>query len=302
MPITAIRLLAALCHCFPVSGFDSLTSLQQRLLTSWFDHPEVVADHSWGLIDTVVLHVRDRLREAVVKAGSPTNHHIAREIAARRRWTRPWLKAGAIGSLLHASEEAHLMAIEYLPGRLVQDVPEAAGDPEVYRQAGILLAMFHEQSSVFDDEYEHAADRKALALLDRGHRIAPSTVARLRAAVSSHDRDPVELVPTHGDWQTRNWLIDHRMIRVIDLGRAELRPRLTDFARLARREWEGRPDLEEAFLDGYGGDPRDPAAWRATLLREAIGTAVWAYLVGDLAFEEQGHRMIAQSLEMYQDG
>jgi len=54
-------------------------------------------------------------------------------------------------------------------------------------------------------------------------------------------------------------------------------------------------------VDGYGNDPREPAAWRSTLLREAIGTAVWAYLVGDRAFDEQGHRMIARSLAMYPD-
>ena len=30
--------------------------------------------------------------------------------------------------------------------------------------------------------------------------------------------------------------------------------------------------------------------------REAIGTAAWAYQVGDRPFEEQGHRMIAAAL------
>ena len=194
-----------------------------------------------------------------------------------------------------------MLAIEFLPGQLVQDLPAVAGDPQTYRQAGHLLRRFHEQASMIDDTYEAEADRKAIAWLERDHRIAPSTVSDLRAAISRHDQGPVELVPTHGDWQTRNWLTDEGTMRVIDLGRAEWRPRMTDFARLARREWEGRTDLEEAFLDGYGRDPREPAAWRATLLREAIGTAVWAYLVGDVDFEQQGHRMIAQTLAMYPD-
>jgi len=85
---------------------------------------------------------------------------------------------------------------------------------------------------------------------------------------------------------------------VIDLGRADRRPALTDLARLARQEWQGRPDLEEAFLAGYGGDPRESAAWQRTLLREAIGTAVWAHQFGDEPFEAQGHQMIAQALEI----
>jgi hypothetical protein len=282
-----------------MSGVSSLTHGQQRLLASWLGDLEVVADHSWGLVDTVVLRVRSQHGDVIVKAAGPDNHHIAREIAAHRIWTRPWLERGAIGSLVQSSEEDRMLALEYLPGQLVQDVPDAAGDPETYRQAGALLAGFHKQTTRLDDEYEAAADAKALAWLDREHRIDPATEARLRAAIATHDHRPVNLVPTHGDWQTRNWLVDQGVVRIIDLGRAEWRPALTDFARLARREWEGRPDLEVAFLDGYGHDPRDPAAWRATLLREAIGTAVWAYLVGDVAFEEQGHRMVSAALSSH---
>lgn len=33
------------------------------------------------------------------------------------------------------------------------------------------------------------------------------------------------------------------------------------------------------------------------LLREAVSTAAWAYQVGDEAFEKQGHRMLAETLE-----
>ena len=57
------------------------------------------------------------------------------------------------------------------------------------------------------------------------------------------------------------------------------------------------PTLEAAFLDGYGGDPREPDAWRRLRVAEAVGTAVWAYGVGDEAFEQQGHRMIADVLD-----
>ena len=282
-----------------MAALSSLSPRQRRLLAAWFEDLEVLADHSWGLVDTVVLHIASRQGQAIVKAAGPNNHHIGREIAAHRNWTRPWLARGAIGSLLHSSEEERMLSVDYLPGRLVQDVPDAAGDPETYRQAGVLLAAFHGQATKVDHEYESAADAKALAWLDRDHRIEPPTEAKLRSAIATHDHSPVALVPTHGDWQTRNWLVDHGTIRVIDLGRAEWRPALTDFARLSRREWEGRPDLEAAFLEGYGYDPRDAAAWRATLLREAIGTAVWAHLVGDLPFEEQGHRMIKAALQSY---
>lgn len=35
------------------------------------------------------------------------------------------------------------------------------------------------------------------------------------------------------------------------------------------------------------------------LVREAVGTAVWAREVGDHAFEQQGHRMLAEALDLY---
>jgi hypothetical protein len=69
-------------------------------------------------------------------------------------------------------------------------------------------------------------------------------------------------------------------------------------SRGSRRDFRaGRdPRLEAAFLAGYGSDPRDDEAWHRSRVREAIGTAGWAYQVGDEQFEAQGHRMIADVL------
>src|SRR5688572_21278315 len=90
----------AACHRWRMLSHTSLTPLQQQLLARWFDGLEVVADYSWGLVDTVVLHVRAGNRDAIVKAGGAENHHIRREIAAHRRWTRPWTDTGSVGGLL----------------------------------------------------------------------------------------------------------------------------------------------------------------------------------------------------------
>ena len=37
-------------------------------------------------------------------------------------------------------------------------------------------------------------------------------------------------------------------------------------------------------------------ATHVDVLREAVGTAVWAYQVGDEPFEKQGHRMLQDAL------
>lgn len=128
---------------------------------------------------------------------------------------------------------------------------------------------------------------------------APLVATGQAAALRDSSTHAVRLVPTHGDWHPRNWLIDQGTVRVIDFGRFAFRPASTDLTRLAAQQWRSRPELEQAFFSGYGDDPRDPDAWRLEALREAVGTACWAYRVGDEAFERQGHRMLAEALAAY---
>ena len=66
---------------------------------------------------------------------------------------------------------------------------------------------------------------------------------------------------------------------MIDLGRADLRPPTEDFVRLAGQDFDRESELEAAFLEGYGVDPRTPEQWRRDLLGQAVGTAVWALAV-----------------------
>jgi thiamine kinase-like enzyme len=159
-----------------------------------------------------------------------------------------------------------------------------------------MLAEFHGQASRRDDDYEARMTQKALASLESPHRIPPETVTRLRKLLLDAKPETVTLVPTHGDWQPRNWLINDSIVRAIDFGRFDWRPALTDFARLAVRQFAANPTLEAAFLDGYGSDPRASDLWHILQIREAIGTAVWAYQVGDEPFEIEGHRMIEDVL------
>nr|WP_238352861.1 aminoglycoside phosphotransferase family protein [Kribbella solani] len=265
------------------------------MLASWLPSAEVVKDHSWGVLGTLVLELRQGGDRYIAKAGDETDHHLARELRAHREWLRPWTAQGRGPQLVHADADAKLLLTRYLPGQLVQGSPyEWTAD--TYYQAGELLAAFHQQSAVDDAEYETVENGKALTYLAAKHRIAPDLTERLRVIITAWPTPPATLVPTHGDWQPRNWLIDHGTVRVIDLGRADLRPAYTDLARLAAQQFRTKPALEPAFIEGYGKDPRDPDAWVRTRLREAVSTAVWAYQVGDETFEQQGHRMIAEAL------
>jgi aminoglycoside phosphotransferase len=246
-----------------------------------------------GIIGTFVLELEHDGARYIAKAADETDHHLVRELRAHRNWLRPWTTRGRAAELINADEDAKLLLTRFLPGELVEGTPYE-WTPDTYHQAGELLAVFHQQSAVPDDSYESRENARTLKDLRKPHRIAPDLVERLRTTIASWPMPPATLVPTHGDWQPRNWLIDHGTVRVIDFGRADLRPAHTDLARLAAQQFRGNPALESAFVTGYGADPRDPEAWQRTRLREAVSTAVWAHQVGDETFEQQGHRMLTE--------
>ncbi|PRY55962.1 aminoglycoside phosphotransferase [Glycomyces artemisiae] len=276
-------------------ALNALSERQRDLVGTWLPGAAVEADMGWGLVETAVLRVRSGGRTVVVKAGGASDVSIEREIRAHREWTGPWVRRGRAARMLHADTDAKILVTEFLPGTLVKDTP-AAADPAVYEQAGALLREFHDQAAVDDPGYEARMNAKALAWLERPHRIAPETAAHLAALVRSWPAAGAVCAPSHGDWQTRNWLLDRGVLRVIDFGRTDLRPAAEDFERLAVKEFRLHPGAEEAFVSGYGADPREPGAWLRQRVRSAIGTACWAHLVGDADFEAQGHRMIADVL------
>ncbi len=278
-----------------IPGLDQLSPRQRELVDQWLPGATVEADHSWGLVQSHVLQLVHAGTRVIVKAGGPDNHHLGREIRAHLEWLGPWTRIGRAPTLRHFDREARLVVTDYLPGRLVLG-SEQADDPDTYRQAGELLALLHTQSGVPDDESEARENRRAVAWLDSPHRIAADVELQLRSLIAGWPTPPALLVPTHGDWQPRNWLTHEGVVSIIDLGRADLRPALSDFGRLAAQEFRRDRSLEAAFLEGYGPDPREPDAWQRHRVREAIGTATWAFQVRDEAFEAQGHRMIAEAL------
>lgn len=177
-----------------------------------------------------------------------------RELRAHREWLRPWVATGHAPTFLYGDVAAKVVVTRFLPGQLVEGTP-AQNDPDTYRQAGELLAAFHGQAFSFHPDWHDEFRARVLRDLDRPHRIDPEIERLLRAELSTWPGGGSRVVPTHGDWQPRNWLIDGGVVRVIDLGRADLRPPTEDFVRLAGQDFARDPELEAAFLAGYGADP-----------------------------------------------
>ncbi|MFP5313041.1 MAG: phosphotransferase [Actinomycetes bacterium] len=242
-----------------------------------------------------VLHGEHRY---VIKAAGPANHHIRREIEAHQACTAVWSSRGLAPRLVAADRSLNLLVTEYLDGCLVEgDAAEYRED--TYLQAGQLLRLFHAQATRVDARYEVEATAKAAAWLQGLHRIDPAMAKEAEAVFDAYRPEPVVLVPTHGDWQPRNWLVNGSRLRIIDFGRFAFRPALSDFCRLAAQQWRAAPGLEAAFFAGYGADPRESTLWDMALLREAVATAVWAHQVDDHRFEHQGHRMIRDALAAF---
>ncbi|TCU87753.1 phosphotransferase family enzyme [Curtobacterium sp. PhB25] len=271
----------------------------------------LVADDSWGLLDTRVLHVVDGDVGYTVKASGQDNTHFPRELDAHRTVTDDLCAAGDTGALVAADEQHRVLILERVPGYLALGTPDEHA-PDVHRQAGAVLRRLHDHGTRHDPTFLLHEQAKAFRALDTPHRISSDVVARTRAALemlpTDHPDEP--LVPTHGDFHPRNWIVDdegdghghghgHGRLRVIDFGRFGWRPASFDLTRLAVLHWQDDPALEAAFFDGYGDDPRESDAWRWLQLREAVGTATWAYAVGDEGFEAQGHDMLRRALTAF---
>jgi hypothetical protein len=117
------------------------------------------------------------------------------------------------------------------------------------------------------------------------HRIAAITARRLRAEIVGGSTPTATLIPAHGDWQIRNWRVYQGLAILIDSGRSDA----SGMDGLCPGSGPGvppRPDVRERpLLDGSGTDPRGTEARHRTAVREAIGTADWAYRAGGEPFE-----------------
>lgn len=274
---------------------ERLTDDQRALLARWLPGARGVRDLGWGLVDNHVVEVEADGERYVVKADGPGSRHVRRELDAHERWLRPWVERSRAARLVAGDADAGILVTRWLTGELVLGSP-ARAEPETFRQAGELLALLHAQPGRLDEGYEATENAKVLGNLAKPHRIPGERARELRALVASWPAEPVRVVPTHGDFQPRNWLVHEGRVAVIDLGRAALRPALSDWLRLAARDFRHDPAREAAFVEGYGGDPRAPAAWFREQVREAANTAVWAHLVGDEGFEAEGHAQLDRLL------
>jgi thiamine kinase-like enzyme len=138
-------------------------------------------------------------------AHGASNHHIARELDAHEKWLAPWVATGRAPRLVAGDRTAKILVTEFLAGELVLG-SRAQECLDTFRQAGGSWQSFTLNRDLVTRRTRRTRTPKVLRILDKPHRIAAAAEARLREIVSSWPAEPVVLVPTHGDWQPRNWL------------------------------------------------------------------------------------------------
>lgn len=312
----------------PIEVFDDVTVRYAALLAyaeQVLGRCELVEDCSWGHGWSAVLRVRDAAGAAwFVKRHRDPQRYDA-EVTAYQRWV-PAL--GDQAPRLRAHDGAQqAIVLSAVPGRPApwpepgQDSGHADGarraaEAGVQRLAGVLLRRLHgaqaaqpwdELGAVKMAQFERLAPLAAGLLTGRELGFVRAEVRALAgrsAGAGGADGVGAALrVACHRDYNVRNWLIDEddgdcgaaaTRLYVIDFEWAGLDVWVRDLVRLSFGPWVDRPDLQEAFLDGYGR--RLDAADRALLAGCSALTAVWLVVKaresGQASFEQATRRVL----------
>lgn len=258
---------------------------------------DVVADMSWSDLGlAVVLELRTADGRGVVAKGHSDPDRFAIEVNAYRRWVP------AIGDrapeLIGINDAARVIVMSRVDAeRPAAGAPVARGGDEhaAYRDAGQVLRRFHESDVAVD--MPTFADDQAMRLEGWIER-APAglltvdeiDLARRMTATLAHLPSPRGVV-CHGDWQPRNWLVPATgEVFAVDFERAGHNWWAHDLQRMWWRQWADRPDLAEAFLEGYGRALTDVehTTLMATSAAGHITQIVWATEHRDAPFAEAG--------------
>lgn len=184
----------------------------------------------------------------VKQHGSRIKHD--REVYAYRHWTR------ALGSsapeLVAVDASAMIVMTTAIPGQPYS----GGGTATVFHQAGALLRRFHDVEPSIElpwfrdwlqDRARYWASRARTLLSDADMSVVAGHLALLSEGPILRGS------PCHLDFQPRNWLVSQAGdVSVIDFEHSRIDLTARDFVRLRFRVWVSRPDLRDAFFDGYG--------------------------------------------------
>jgi len=246
-----------------------------------------------------VLVVADGQGRSWVLKTVPTRAAFERELNAYTHWVPHFVDQAP--RLQHADHGLRTLILEHLPG-----YTDWTFDPADHFAAGRLLQRIHtaaparwdgpDVGTTTDDNLaatlRRLPDPALVGAVERG--FARAGVHALREEFGHLPR-----VPCHGDFGGHNWLRGADRMRVIDFSSARFNAAAADFARLFIGPWWERPDLVEAFFEGYGRPitGEELECVRLQLPVFAISLLGHGRRHGDREMERRGHYRLGKLLD-----
>lgn len=281
----------------PADRDTALENLCREVLGDW----ELLAQHPTQRPGSQVWRVRNTDgREFVAKRHLNQQKH-ERESHAYRHWV-PTLTERA-PRLIASEPRVPAIVMTALPGEPADSgAPGSPPHPETeahyHRQAGELLRRLHttragppasEPPNPLSQRLAHWLPAAQLILTTDELALLTSFTADLA------DADTVPLVPCHLDYQPRNWVVDETgVLRIVDFEHARLDIAIRDLVRLEYRHWPGRPDLREAFYEGYATPLLDRGLLQACAALDAITAIVRGQTGNDPLLTAHGYATLGQ--------
>ncbi|MGW2491463.1 hypothetical protein ACWCV9_30180 [Streptomyces sp. NPDC001606] len=150
-------------------------------------------------------------------------------------------------------------------------------------------------------EVRRIADSGADHLDRAGDLLVPGRQRTVREHAAELTRlGPLPAGYVHGDYQERNRLLARHpagtVFVAVDFARGRPHAAVADFAPLARDPWADRPDLRNAFFEGYGRTPTaaEEPALRCLSALDAVGVVARGVPNGDREVAVRGRATAAR--------
>jgi aminoglycoside phosphotransferase len=242
--------------------------------------------------------------------------HWNNEVHAYERWSCAF--GDFAPRLLAVREEEPLaLIVTELPGQIVENtqLPPSL-ERAVWRAAGAALVALHDLDTgecfgpcLRDGTYAEQSAQNAREYVSKRFNsqveraihtgyINDDELATIHAA---YDLLPAfegeRPIPCHRDYCAANWLISDRgdWTGVIDFEFAHWDVRVADFSRNPNWSWIGRPDLIDAFFEGYGRSLTHTEEQQLLVahVKYALSAIIWGRDNSFYGFEQEGHESLA---------
>jgi hypothetical protein len=283
----------------PADRDTALENLCQEVLGDWTlltQHPtQRPGSHVWRVRNTDG-------QEFVAKRHLNQQKH-QREDHAYTQWV-PALSERA-PRLIASEPRVPAIVMTAIPGEpadggVTGSPPHPGSEADYHRQAGELLRRLHTtRAGPLTSEPPNPLSRRLEHWLPAAQLILTTDDIALVASCTAclADAKGVPLVPCHLDYQPRNWVIDRTgVLRIVDFEHARLDVAIRDIVRLEYRHWLGRPDLREAFYEGYATPlhDRDRALLKACAALDAVTAIVRGQAGNDPLLTAHGYTTLRQ--------